>query len=101
MRRHRCGNGEPRMSSETISKHVCQRLGVTPIPRAPELPPTVTRPASTNRNTAARRRRALRRLARELDVQFGTDQSELLFAFDDGWSIRKIRGLADLKREGA
>lgn len=59
--------------------------------------------SSTNGSdsSAQKRRRRRRALARKLDVSLlGPDRSEIVHRFDDGWTVRRIPGLADQRREG-
>src|SRR3954464_10656302 len=46
------------------------------------------------------RRNTHRRRLLEAERRFGPDQSEIVFTFLDGWTIRRIDRVADLKREG-
>jgi hypothetical protein len=53
-----------------------------------------------SRDTAGRRARERRALARQLDETLGPDQSPIAFDYGDGWTIRRVETLNDQHREG-
>jgi len=53
---------------------------------------------STNREAKRRTRRRSR--GREADRRYGPDTSEVIFAYEDGWTIRRPHTMADLQRLG-
>lgn len=53
-----------------------------------------------SRQTAGRRRRELRAHSLRLDATLGSDDSWMIYAFADGWSIRRPVEIADQLREG-
>jgi hypothetical protein len=48
----------------------------------------------------SKRSRLRRQRLREAEAELGPDHSEIVHEFEDGWSIRRPRTLADLIREG-
>lgn len=55
---------------------------------------------SPSRDTAGRRRRHLLNMSRILDTTLGPDQSETVFDYADGWTIRLVDRVPDQQREG-
>jgi hypothetical protein len=50
--------------------------------------------------TAARRHRAQRALSATLDGMYGPDRAEVVYTFEDGWTVRRLTRLDDQLREG-
>jgi GNAT superfamily N-acetyltransferase len=55
---------------------------------------------ASSRRSSGRRTRALRALAERLDAELGPDESEIVYTFDDGWTVRHVQRLNDQVREG-
>jgi hypothetical protein len=62
-------------------------------------PGPVTKRRMSKRDNSKRSRLRRQRL-REAEEDLGPDHSEIVYGFEDGWTIRRPRTLADLIREG-
>jgi ribosomal protein S18 acetylase RimI-like enzyme len=56
--------------------------------------------SAPSRRSSGRRRRALRVFAESLAEELGPDESEVIYEFDDGWTVRRVRRWQDQLREG-
>lgn len=47
-----------------------------------------------------RRRWKQRRALRDADERYGPDETVVIFEFEDGWTIRRLTSISDVRREG-